>query len=702
VKKESLHPLGLILAALCMVTVASSSGELLILGIMALLCLLSYLIPARIAIPRRIMLIISLLLIIPFAALILIHENQRIIMIAYRLFRSAGAYFSMLTVILAFRKRDRDDPLTLLMYSMIILICGGFIAPPSYQYLLIPITLFLVLYCLQIDSFSKGPDRKRNLSYWFNLAFITAALFLSCLGLYKFFMWSETEVSNLMSFLSPPLSFSNAFADRANLEAMDKLKGSTRVVLRVKAKRSPTYLMGKVFTRYVNRNTQSSWETTRKFVLLSSLAEEFAAPVRSHFPGDLGSVFHVGAARKEPAGTGEDRALPQDYMSVFITSTNTDAIFVPRDTLFVMIRGDNIRLDTEGVPSSNLGNIRSGEYHLAVSREPVITALQDSSPYLEVPDIFSPDVARLNERIIEGCESDLKKAEKIQGFFHGSFTYGVGPRSPKSKDIIEDFLLRSRQGHCEFFASAMALLLRMNNIPSRYVNGFLVQEYNTVGGYYVVRERDAHAWVEAYFPDRGWVTFDPTPPQSVAAPKPGLVPPFFRDFYDFIMLKIHSFKSRIAIGDILGALLYVVMQIKSLVIWLFSSWARALVFMLALFVIFALITRKKQLITLLRLRSSKKKDGPELAPDKKKLIEILMEFEKIMVSRKLRRPPTLTPLEFLSSREIAAITPEKRACIEDFYRSYCILRYSRPCVTDEEVEKLRERVLKAKKIMGRK
>jgi hypothetical protein len=67
-------------------------------------------------------------------------------------------------------------------------------------------------------------------------------------------------------------------------------------------------------------------------------------------------------------------------------------------------------------------------------------------------------------------------------------------------------------GHCEYFASSMAVLLRAAGIPTRLVNGFLMGEYNPVGGDYIIRQSDAHSWVEVFVPDRGWIEFDPTPP----------------------------------------------------------------------------------------------------------------------------------------------------------------------------------------------
>jgi protein-glutamine gamma-glutamyltransferase len=82
------------------------------------------------------------------------------------------------------------------------------------------------------------------------------------------------------------------------------------------------------------------------------------------------------------------------------------------------------------------------------------------------------------------------------------------------EDPLAHFLFDTKAGFCEYFATAMTVMLRTQGIPAREVNGFLPGEYNDVGGDYIVRASDAHSWVEAYFPGTGWLTFDPTPPSG--------------------------------------------------------------------------------------------------------------------------------------------------------------------------------------------
>jgi hypothetical protein len=80
-----------------------------------------------------------------------------------------------------------------------------------------------------------------------------------------------------------------------------------------------------------------------------------------------------------------------------------------------------------------------------------------------------------------------------------------------TRQPMTEFLFEKKRGYCQYFATAAALLLRLEGIPARYVTGYVVQEFNSPGGYYVVRDADAHAWVEVLIPGKGWTEADPTP-----------------------------------------------------------------------------------------------------------------------------------------------------------------------------------------------
>jgi protein-glutamine gamma-glutamyltransferase len=131
--------------------------------------------------------------------------------------------------------------------------------------------------------------------------------------------------------------------------------------------------------------------------------------------------------------------------------------------------------------------------------------------YLELPPL-DPRIAKLAKQITAGSKNDYDRAAEIESYLKTHYGYTLDLRGAPAEDPLANFLFVRRAGHCEYFASAMTIMLRTLEIPARYVTGFLPGEYNDVGGDYIVRASDAHSWVEAYFPGYGWITFNPTPP----------------------------------------------------------------------------------------------------------------------------------------------------------------------------------------------
>ncbi len=130
--------------------------------------------------------------------------------------------------------------------------------------------------------------------------------------------------------------------------------------------------------------------------------------------------------------------------------------------------------------------------------------------YLQLPAL-DERVADLARQITAGSDTSYDKALAIERYLrtHYTYTLQLGSRSPK--DPIAYFLFDRKAGHCEYFASSMAVMLRAVGVPARIVNGFRGGEFNDLTGNYLVRARDAHSWVEVYFPGQGWFAFDPTP-----------------------------------------------------------------------------------------------------------------------------------------------------------------------------------------------
>jgi hypothetical protein len=133
--------------------------------------------------------------------------------------------------------------------------------------------------------------------------------------------------------------------------------------------------------------------------------------------------------------------------------------------------------------------------------------------FLQTPPL-SQEVRALADSLLGGLPTPYDKAQALVDWFQGEFAYTLElPGSPREA-TLDYFLLQRRAGHCEYFSTAMAVLLRAQGVPAREVNGFLGGEWSQFGDYLAVTQNQAHAWVEVWFQGFGWVPFDPTPAGS--------------------------------------------------------------------------------------------------------------------------------------------------------------------------------------------
>lgn len=130
--------------------------------------------------------------------------------------------------------------------------------------------------------------------------------------------------------------------------------------------------------------------------------------------------------------------------------------------------------------------------------------------YLQLPQTLDPRVAALADSLTRGLDNAYDKAVAVQRYLQ-SFDYTRDLPARPDQTSLEYFLFQRRAGHCEYFSTAMAVLLRTQGIRTRNVNGFLGGQWSEFGNYLVVTQNEAHSWVEVWFPEHGWVTFDPTP-----------------------------------------------------------------------------------------------------------------------------------------------------------------------------------------------
>jgi transglutaminase-like putative cysteine protease len=129
--------------------------------------------------------------------------------------------------------------------------------------------------------------------------------------------------------------------------------------------------------------------------------------------------------------------------------------------------------------------------------------------FLQLPELGGR-IPALADSLTAGLATRYEKALAIQRWLR-SFQYTLELPATAREATLEHFLFQRRAGHCEYFSTAMVVLLRAAGVEARNVNGFLGGEWNQFGGYLAVTQNQAHSWVEVWFPGYGWVTFDPTP-----------------------------------------------------------------------------------------------------------------------------------------------------------------------------------------------
>ena len=212
---------------------------------------------------------------------------------------------------------------------------------------------------------------------------------------------------------------------------------------------------------------------------------------------------------------------------VQLNAVDTDALF---------FAGTPVRLD---LPQFQIIRYETGSYRLERTPPPgfsydAYSMLEDppesaSSPVNQVAlsaemrrdslalPRLDPRVPELARVLTAGVATDLERARSLERHLRHDYAYSLELPGHSVADPLADFLFTRKKGYCEHFATAMIVMLRTLNIPARLATGFESGAYNSISDLWMVRASDAHTWVEAWLPERGWVTFDPTP----ADPNPG-------------------------------------------------------------------------------------------------------------------------------------------------------------------------------------
>jgi transglutaminase-like putative cysteine protease len=294
--------------------------------------------------------------------------------------------------------------------------------------------------------------------------------------------------------------FVSGFSDSVELGRTGTVKQSDAVVMRVRVSKPPSLLpvdlkwRGLAFDYYNGR----AWKRSD--------------PVRRPVPVQ-GRYFKL-----------EDSARGTDWLhqSFFIESLSTNVVFAARKALAVSRDAGSLTRDSAENLYVNSPEQTKRRYDVISDQSlpnPEFIYGTGSIPAgilktcLQVPPLDGR-IEELTKQVTAQAGNNYEKVKALEQYLHERYAYSLELKgTPGSKDPLSVFLFETRQGHCEYFASALAIMLRYAGIPSRLVNGFRIGEYNRIGDSWIVRQYHAHSWVEAYLPPYGWTEFDPTPVQ---------------------------------------------------------------------------------------------------------------------------------------------------------------------------------------------
>jgi hypothetical protein len=392
---------------------------------------------------------------------------------------------------------------------------------------LVALTIFLILavstfVALEIrrssvgavtPPFDAGSPTALQLNRALGVTSVLVAVSALLLGGVIFFLIPRFTTGYLSALnLQPTLM--TGFSDNVELGEIGRIKQNTAVVMRIHVEGDPT---------------QASEIHWRGIVLTDFDGQRWFTPAGSEtiLTGDEDGLYSFASPTLPSAD------FHQLHYAILMEPIATDAIFVaPRPEnlhgrFFDAVtrpgmppRRGYLLVDRTGSvfnPSHNEMKIRyEGTSALPIIPPAVLRQASAEYPkaisdaYLQLPAL-DPRTRDLAAQITSKFSNEYDKAANVELYLKAHYAYSLDLTGPRAADPLANFLFVTRSGHCEYFASAMTVLLRAAGVPARYVTGFLPGEYNDLGGDYIIRQSDAHAWVEVYFPGYGWITFDPTP-----------------------------------------------------------------------------------------------------------------------------------------------------------------------------------------------
>lgn len=315
--------------------------------------------------------------------------------------------------------------------------------------------------------------------------------------------------------------YSTGFSDHVQLGGIGQIQQSNAVVMHIQIDGDrrgiyPLHWRGVSLAHFDGK----SWSNPRQTILLQHDGNgSFAVPLFTQ------GLSQVGPWRNQPVASTAGHHLI--HYRVLMEPIGTNVFFLAPWPRHVSGAYRNLQLDFGGAvtnidPQHAVSRYEAESDITTPAPEELRTALDGvpvfAGTYLQLPRLDSR-IPQLAAQITAASNNSYDKAAALENYLKAHYEYTLQLPRVQPADPLANFLFERKRGHCEYFASAMTVMLRTLHIPARVVTGFRSDEFNDITENYVVRAKDAHAWVEAYFPGYGWITFDPTPGGTVASPQ---------------------------------------------------------------------------------------------------------------------------------------------------------------------------------------
>lgn len=442
-------------------------------------------------------------------------ENSRYeqLFVSQQIAFNVSLFALTIQALLFFVKRRNDFlPFMFPALGVIALVCAAIVQVSAserfvFQLLCVGFAMVTSLFCdasrRRVDKRTRGKSG-RAVSTGLALLLVGGTGWFLSTSLHRY----EHQMDRFVRrFLQPGRNDSSiGFSETASLGSVSLQKGhnAKQIALRVVSPVKPGYLRGRAYDIYKDHN----WAMVAVERSLPQLAKP---PEGIKESSHLGGYFQLGPKQPNLYRFEIWPAFGGTYMA-------------PLGSSYVKANSFMLDVDSHGILRSRSASAGVPYSIYAKGSGPgsdIIRTLDTArdSRLSAIPEWANenPEIQQLAATIFKHAKSTSQKIDAVKSYFRDNYHYSLKVTIPSNykDDPLKWFLLTKSDAYCEYFASGTALLLRMAGVRCRYVTGYVVEELNAFSGDWVARNKDAHAWVEAFDEDRGWITVESTPTDGI-------------------------------------------------------------------------------------------------------------------------------------------------------------------------------------------